>query len=101
MKIKDNIVYFEINIMNATAKWTDEQSSNSLESINFNAKPGELVAVIGPVGAGKVCINQKGIRVYVNCPIMTQNKKSIRVYYLQIRIFLPRLKSNNKNLIQQ
>uniref|UniRef100_A0A2S2QMV4 Putative multidrug resistance-associated protein lethal n=1 Tax=Sipha flava TaxID=143950 RepID=A0A2S2QMV4_9HEMI len=58
MKIKDNIVYFEINIMNATAKWTDEQSSNSLESINFNAKPGELVAVIGPVGAGKSSLLQ-------------------------------------------
>lgn len=59
MKIEDNNERFEIEIMDGTAKWTDDQTSNCLESINLNVRPGGLVAVIGPVGAGKVCIRQK------------------------------------------
>lgn len=43
-----------IVVSNATAKWTDAQTENSLENINLTVKPGRLVAVIGPVGAGKV-----------------------------------------------
>lgn len=43
-------------VNNATAKWTDAQIENSLENINLTVKPGRLVAVIGPVGAGKVCM---------------------------------------------
>uniref|UniRef100_A0A2H8TSM5 Putative multidrug resistance-associated protein lethal(2)03659 n=1 Tax=Melanaphis sacchari TaxID=742174 RepID=A0A2H8TSM5_9HEMI len=42
-----------IVVSNATAKWTDAQTENSLENINLTVKPGRLVAVIGPVGAGK------------------------------------------------
>lgn len=45
-----------IVISNATAKWTDSQTENSLENINLIVRPGRLVAIIGPVGAGKVCI---------------------------------------------
>lgn len=59
IKIKDNTERFEIEIMDAMAKWIADQSSNSLENINLNVKPGGLVAVIGPVGAGKVCICQR------------------------------------------
>lgn len=43
-----------IVVSNATAKWTDAQTENSLENINLTVKPGRLVAIIGPVGAGKV-----------------------------------------------
>lgn len=43
-----------IVISNATAKWTDAQTDNSLENINLTVRPGRLVAIIGPVGAGKV-----------------------------------------------
>jgi len=43
-----------IVVSNATAKWTDAQTENSLENINLTVKPGRLVAVIGPVGSGKV-----------------------------------------------
>lgn len=46
-----------IVIYNATAKWTDMQTENSLENINLTVRPGRLVAVIGPVGAGKVNIS--------------------------------------------
>lgn len=43
-----------IVISNVTAKWTDVQNENSLENINLTVRPGRLVAIIGPVGAGKV-----------------------------------------------
>lgn len=46
-----------IIITNATAKWTNSQAENSLENINLTVKPGRLVAIIGPVGAGKVRIH--------------------------------------------
>lgn len=45
-----------IVISNATAKWTDAQTENSLENINLTIRPGRLVAIIGPVGAGKVSV---------------------------------------------
>lgn len=43
-----------IVILNASAKWTDDQTYNTLEKINLTVRPRGLVAVIGPVGAGKV-----------------------------------------------
>lgn len=43
-----------IVVTNATAKWLDSQTENSLENINLNVIPGRLVGVIGPVGSGKV-----------------------------------------------
>lgn len=46
-----------IVVSNVTAKWTDAQTENSLENINLTVKPRRLVAVIGPVGAGKVYYN--------------------------------------------
>jgi len=48
-----------IVISNASAKWTDIQTCNTLENINLNIIPGQLVAIIGPVGAGKVHKNYK------------------------------------------
>lgn len=44
-------------ISNASAKWTDAYPENGLRSINLTIRLNELVAIIGPVGAGKVFIN--------------------------------------------
>jgi len=41
----------------ATAKWTDDQTCNILENINISVSSGQLIAIIGPMGAGKVCKN--------------------------------------------
>lgn len=38
----------------ATAKWCNDQIDNTLEKVNLIIRPGRLVAIIGPVGAGKV-----------------------------------------------
>jgi len=46
-----------IVVNNATAKWTEAQTENSLKNINLTVIPGRLVGVIGPVGSGKVYIN--------------------------------------------
>lgn len=45
---------FSIVISNVTAKWTDTQTDNTIENINLTVKSGNLIAIIGPVGAGKV-----------------------------------------------
>lgn len=45
-----------IVVSNVFAKWTDSQIENSLENINLTVRPGRLVAIIGPVGSGKVLI---------------------------------------------
>lgn len=45
-----------IVISNATAKWSLEQSKNSLKDIQFSIESGRLVAIIGTTGSGKVYI---------------------------------------------
>jgi len=45
-----------IVILNATAKWTQNQNNNTLEKINLTIRPGQLLAVIGSVGSGKVLV---------------------------------------------
>jgi len=50
----DQLSNFGILISNATAKWSDTQTDNTLDNINLSVKPGRLAAIIGPVGAGKV-----------------------------------------------
>jgi len=45
-----------IVVLNTSAKWTDVQNNNTLENINLTVKSGHLVAVIGPIGAGKVIL---------------------------------------------
>lgn len=44
-----------IVISNVSAKWMSDQPENSLSNINLVIRPGRLVAIIGPVGGGKVC----------------------------------------------
>ncbi|XP_050432547.1 probable multidrug resistance-associated protein lethal(2)03659 isoform X2 [Adelges cooleyi] len=51
-----------IVVSNVTAKWTDAQIENSLENINLTVIPGRLVAIIGPVGAGKSSLLQAILR---------------------------------------
>jgi len=43
-----------VTVADATAKWTDDGAVNTLENVNLTARPNRLVAIIGPVGAGKV-----------------------------------------------
>ena len=46
--------YLRIVILNASAKWTQNETENCLRHINLTVSSGQLVAIIGPVGAGKV-----------------------------------------------
>lgn len=43
----------QIRLKNATAKWLHEEKDGTLRNIDLNVKPGELIAIIGQVGAGK------------------------------------------------
>jgi len=45
-----------VSLQNATAKWNDEITDPTLNNVNVTMKSGQLLAVIGPVGSGKVLI---------------------------------------------
>ncbi|GFN81872.1 multidrug resistance-associated protein 4 [Plakobranchus ocellatus] len=50
----DNKYNVSVKMNNITAKWEGRDAeANTLENITVSVKPGELVAVIGPVGSGK------------------------------------------------
>ena len=44
----------EIKFENFTCKWSSEQNEPTLNNINFTVPPKKLLAVIGPIGSGKV-----------------------------------------------
>ncbi|XP_018350478.1 PREDICTED: probable multidrug resistance-associated protein lethal(2)03659 [Trachymyrmex septentrionalis] len=48
-----NNVEYSISIENGNAKWLDYEREDTLQSINMKVRPGELIAVVGQVGAGK------------------------------------------------
>lgn len=43
-----------IRITNVTAQWMPQSHEKTLSKVTVDIKPGMLVAVIGPVGSGKV-----------------------------------------------
>jgi len=43
-----------IRITNVTAQWMPQSQEKTLSKVTVDIKPGMLVAVIGPVGSGKV-----------------------------------------------
>lgn len=45
-----------IFIRNATAKWTDSCVDSTLTNVTLSVRPGQLLAVIGPVGSGKTSL---------------------------------------------
>lgn len=55
-----------INFCNVTAKWDTNQTDNYLNRINLTIKPGQLVAIVGAVGSGKVCLLKNEIKVPIN-----------------------------------
>ncbi|XP_026807743.1 multidrug resistance-associated protein 4-like [Rhopalosiphum maidis] len=55
---KESVNSHGIVILNTFAKWADVQTNNTLENINLTLNSGSLVAIIGPVGAGKSSLIQ-------------------------------------------
>lgn len=44
---------YRISIENGSAKWLDYETEDTLQNINIKVRPGELIAIVGQVGAGK------------------------------------------------
>ncbi|CAI9178844.1 unnamed protein product, partial [Rangifer tarandus platyrhynchus] len=42
-----------VNMQDFTAFWDEESGTPALQGLSFTVRPGELLAVVGPVGAGK------------------------------------------------
>lgn len=57
--------------MNVTAAWAKDCDHLTLNDIILNVKVGQLCAIIGPVGAGKVCLYNFSY-IYMTC-ISTTN----------------------------
>ncbi|XP_049951176.1 probable multidrug resistance-associated protein lethal(2)03659 isoform X3 [Schistocerca serialis cubense] len=47
-----------VKLEDATAKWQDDAPDNTLKNVSLEVVPGKLLAVIGPVGAGKSSLLQ-------------------------------------------
>ena len=48
-----------VTLEKVTGKWNKDENEDTLANINLNLKSGQLVAIIGPVGSGKVCSDAK------------------------------------------
>nr|CAD7399248.1 unnamed protein product [Timema cristinae] len=51
--VSDENVKGDVTISHLTARWSTDTPENTLTDVNLRAGPGELLAIIGPVGAGK------------------------------------------------
>lgn len=47
---------YSVSLVNASAKWLAFEKEDTLENININVKPGELIAIVGQVGSGKTSV---------------------------------------------
>ncbi|XP_011877731.1 PREDICTED: probable multidrug resistance-associated protein lethal(2)03659 [Vollenhovia emeryi] len=48
-----NHIEHSLSIENGSAKWLEYEREDTLKNINIKVRPGELIAVVGQVGAGK------------------------------------------------
>ena len=42
-----------VKMEDVCGKWSDQSDGNTLQNISFEAKNGNLLAIVGPVGSGK------------------------------------------------
>ena len=47
-----------LKLIQITGKWNNQSERNTLDGITFEAKHGQLTAIVGPVGSGKGSIFQ-------------------------------------------
>ena len=47
-----------LKLKQVTGKWSEQNEGNTIDGVTFEAKSGQLVAIVGPVGSGKGSILQ-------------------------------------------
>jgi len=46
-------IEYRVSIENGSTKWLDYEREDTLQNITMKVRPGELIAIVGQVGAGK------------------------------------------------
>lgn len=52
--LKSKPIKAEVELRDYSASWDPEQPNPTLKHVNMKGKAGQLLSIIGPVGAGKV-----------------------------------------------
>jgi ATP-binding cassette subfamily C (CFTR/MRP) protein 4 len=100
-----------VSVENGSAKWLDYEREDTLQNITIKVRPGELIAIVGQVGAGKssllnvilkeLRLREGSIQVRaIKCQAETRNRKqeivfritksSSRLLLVSLRIREPR-----------
>lgn len=58
-----------ISVSKGTFSWNDDNETPSLHDVNLEVKEGELLAIVAPVGVGKVSIITLEMKVAYVCSV--------------------------------
>ena len=76
----------ELKVDGITAQWSDESSHATLRDLSLTVKAGQLVAVVGPVGCGKVRKNFQ-ITVFPFLSFFLYLSLNLFVFFLRLPCF--------------
>lgn len=72
---------YAVAIHEGSAKWAPGLLENTLNNVSLHIRPGQLVAVIGPVGCGKVSLQTMNRYLILQNSLLSSQHKIINVKY--------------------
>lgn len=79
-----------LTVSGLTAKWSNATEENTLNNVSCSVKAGELLAVIGPVGSGKV----------LYCLFVSRRNLAPHVYSYFVRIEKAGYRENQDHMLE-